>query len=72
MGDVQHGRLPIHLAAMMGHDPVIKALCINGSPRNDIAGDGTAPLHKALEEGNVNTAKRLISYGADPRLPLQV
>ena len=69
---MQHGRLPFHLAAIKGHGHVIGALCLNGSPRDALADDGSAPLHKALEEGNVKTAELLIDYGANPQLPLQV
>ena len=57
---------------MKGHGHVVGALCFYGSPRDALADDGSAPLHKALEEGNVKAAQLLIEYGADPQLPLQV
>lgn len=70
--DVQHGRLPIHLAALKGHCDVIALLVEHGSPLYFRDYDGTAPLHNAVKYGHVKAAELLIACGASAIAPLQV
>lgn len=72
MSDVQHGRMPIHLAALMGNADVLEQLCASKSPLDAPDDDGLVPLYKALRHKRVRAARILLAHNADLTKAMQV
>ncbi len=69
---MQHGRLPIHLAASEGQCDIIELLVKHGALVNVTDADGEQPIHQALRHGHVKAAEHLIACGAFVTQPLWV
>jgi len=70
-GSAYRGQTPLHFAISTGESvEKIKFILQNGGRDkiNSFDGDGYAPLHRAVQFGNLNVVKLLVEYGANINL----
>jgi len=56
------GWTALHLAACVGHDPVVGRLLKHGALDRTPNSDGNTPLHLAAQEGHLGVVKNLLSH----------
>ncbi|EPS44286.1 hypothetical protein H072_1729 [Dactylellina haptotyla CBS 200.50] len=61
------GYLPIHAAALAGHDGIVAWLIDRGAVVDKPAEDLSTPLLDAVENGHIDVVNILLENGADPR-----
>ncbi|KAK6333608.1 Set3 complex subunit [Orbilia blumenaviensis] len=61
------GYLPIHAAALAGHDDIVEWLIEEGAQVDKPAEDLSTPLLDAVENMHVAVVNTLLEHGADPR-----
>lgn len=64
-----NGNMPLHFAANLGHDDVIRLLLEVGAPASTPNKNGITPLHVAVYSGQVDAVSQLLSAGA-PASPI--
>jgi ankyrin repeat protein len=65
----QGGRPLLHLATIGGHTDLVSSLILSHKLNPNAAdAKGRSPLHYAMTQENLSTAKALIQYGANPLL----
>ncbi len=64
-------RIPLHLAALAGHEPVVRLLCEHMSEPNAYDRWRCTPLFAAVHAGHVAVVETLCRFGADPDLVCQ-
>ena len=61
-----NGSIPLHLAALQGHEGIVEALVANYPSLVDTQdNDGCTSLHYAATNGHIDVLRCLISYGAN-------
>ena len=55
---------PLHMAAVFGHDDMVKELLDAGADVNALSATKATPLHKAVDYGQCEVIKMLIKHGA--------
>lgn len=60
-----HGRLPIHLAALKGHVEVIEILLSKGADIESLDLQRRTPMHFAAESGSIPVLEYLLAKGAN-------
>jgi len=59
----EHGRMPLHLASMLGNNNIVELLIEYGAHINVKTEDGKTPMTIATEKGFTETAEIIQSYG---------
>eukprot|EP00752_Nemacystus_decipiens_P014163 g12594.t1 len=67
----EHGRTPLHVAAMKGQTEMVQLLLLKGADKDALTADNRSfpALFLAIESNNVATARALLAGGADVNAP---
>lgn len=61
----ENGDTLVHLAAKLGHEPIVSVLLKNGADPDAVDGRGRTPLHLAAIHGHLSVTVALLESGAD-------
>ena len=68
LGSSTLGDTPLHWAARLGHEDVVKQLINEGAELNSTNSWGRTPLYQAVQGGNKDVVKLLVDIGADQNI----